>query len=147
MAQLDLVKLLRAAMNGGTDPGGIHVGPAGGPGSSGCPPETANGPAGNCSPEYCPRPVIHPEPRYLPRQEIRPQPYYAPVPWPTREAPEAPHGGPKSGVATSPSIEAAPQPPWKVLPWQQPAKIPPKIKIVVREPDILHRGNLIDLFC
>jgi hypothetical protein len=91
--------------------------------------------------------VLHPTPRYLPRPVIRPQPYYAPVPWPTREAPGVAKSWGSHEAAAAPSMEQAPTPPWKVLPWPEPVKIAPKIKIVIREPDILRRGTLIDFFC
>jgi hypothetical protein len=145
--QLDLVQLLRAAMNGGVDPGGPHVGPIGGIGTGGG--EACCGPCGPCDTfeKACSRPVLCPEPRYLPRPVIRPTPYYAPVPWPTRLNPGMPKSWGNQECAEAPSIEQAPQPPWKVLPWQEPAKIPPKIKVVIQQPDILRRGTLIDFFC
>ena len=55
----------------------------------------------------------------------------------------APPPCPKASV---PHIAAGPQPPWKILPWQEPAAAPNVIKITVRPPDMLTKGNLIDLF-
>ena len=38
------------------------------------------------------------------------------------------------------------QPPWKVLPWQEPVQLSPKIKIIQYRPDIRHKGTLLDYF-
>jgi hypothetical protein len=137
-AKLAVVDDLLRAMNNGQLPT-LSVGPLGGPGSG---PDTYC-PSGytDCSPHYAPRPVIHPTPRYLPRPVIHPTPFYSPVPQfcppPTKPDPT----GDQAPVA------AGPQAPWKSLPWQQPAKIPPMIKVVQRQPDIIRRGTLIDFFC
>jgi hypothetical protein len=87
-------------------------------------------------PRYLPRPVLHPIPRYLPRPVIHPRPRVEP---PCSAAPPCPK-------ASVPHITAGPQPPWKILPWQEPAAPPNVIKITVRPPDMLTMGNLIDLF-
>jgi hypothetical protein len=86
-------------------------------------------------PCYLPRRVIHPTPRYLPRPVLHPtprvEPNVSPPPHPT---------------ARTPHITAGPQPPWKIMPWQEPAKPASVIKVCVRPPDMLTKGNLIDLF-
>jgi len=96
---------------------------------------------------YCPRPVIHPQPRYLPRPVLHPTPRYLPRPvlhpQPRVEPQCCPPPCPKAGV---PHITAGPQPPWKILPWQEPAAAPNVIKITIRPPDTMTKGNLIDLF-
>ena len=45
------------------------------------------------------------------------------------------------------------QPPWAVLPWENPVQTAPKVKVVYRPPDINHRaggmeyrGTALDLF-
>lgn len=38
------------------------------------------------------------------------------------------------------------QPPWKSLPWEQPASDAPQIKIVLYQPDMRHKGTLVDCF-
>jgi hypothetical protein len=85
---------------------------------------------------YAPRHVIHPTPRYLPRPVIHPTPLVEPddSPVPCNPLPMCP-------------IAAGPQPPWKTLPWQDPVPPAPIIKIVVRQPDMLTRGTMIDFFC
>ncbi len=93
-------------------------------------------PALHLTPRYLPRPVLHPTPRYLPRPVIHPRPRVEPPCC-------APPPCPKASV---PHIAAGPQPPWKILPWQEPAAAPNVIKITVRPPDMLTKGNLIDLF-
>ncbi|MGD0139216.1 MAG: hypothetical protein ABSD28_10085 [Tepidisphaeraceae bacterium] len=96
---------------------------------------------------YCRRPVIHPQPRYLPRPVLHPTPRYLPRPvihpQPRVEPPCSSPPCPKSSV---PHITAGPQPPWKILPWQEPAAAPNVIKIIMRPPDIVTKGNLLDLF-
>lgn len=105
-------------------------------------PATANpcdtycpGPRLHPDPRFLPRQVIHPTPRYLPRPVLHPTPRYAPV------APPAPHSS-----AHTPHITAGPQPPWKIMPWQEPAKPPSVIKVIVQPPDMLTKGTLLDLF-
>jgi hypothetical protein len=87
------------------------------------------------SPRYLPREVIHPTPRYLPRPVIHPTPRFEAQPpvWPC----------PKTCPA---QITPGPQPPWKILPWQEPTPPADVIKIIVHRPDIVGKGNLIDLF-
>jgi hypothetical protein len=88
---------------------------------------------------YAPRRVIHPEPRYEIRPVYHPTPRIEPIPiCPQKNC---------DPCAPSDPITAGPQPPWKTLPWQQPAPIPPQIKIIIRQPDITSRGTLIDFFC
>lgn len=91
--------------------------------------------------EILPRRRIEPEPRIEPRRVIHPIDRYEP----NNNAPPVvvlecycPPKGCKSSV----------QPPWKVLPWQQKMEIrvEPKVKVVVRPPDIVHKGSLIDFF-
>jgi hypothetical protein len=139
-SQLAVVNSILRAMNGGQLPT-LSVGPIAGPGSEpgacGCPPP-------DCSPCYLPRPVLHPTPRYLPRPVIHPTPYYPQAPF--APLPPLPPDTCHHPV-TSPKITPGPQPPWKILPWQEPAKIAPKIKVVIRQPDIIRRGTLIDFFC
>lgn len=92
-------------------------------------------PAIHPQPRYLPRPVLHPTPRYLPRPVIHPQPRVEP-PCPAPPCPKA----------SVPHITAGPPPPWKILPWQEPATVPNVIKIIMRPPDMVTKGNLIDLF-
>jgi hypothetical protein len=86
-------------------------------------------------PRYLPRPILHPTPRYLPRPVIHPRPVV-----------EQPSVLPPPPQARVPHITAGPQPPWKILPWQEPAIPPDVIKVTVRPSDIVTKGNLIDLF-
>jgi hypothetical protein len=95
---------------------------------------------------YCPR-TITPEPRYLPREVLHPTPRYLPRPvlhpYPAVEPSPLPPPYPKTTV---PHITAGPQPPWKILPWQEPSPPPNVIKVIVHPPDMLTKGTLIDLF-
>jgi hypothetical protein len=93
--------------------------------------------------EILPRKRIEPTPRIEPRRVIRPPDRFepcgeklVPIPIPDPSCPCNPHF--KSPI----------QPPWKVLPWQEPPAVrpAPRIKVVVRPPDIVHKGSLIDFF-
>ena len=96
-------------------------------------------------PKIEPRRHIHPEPVIEPRRHIRPPDSFEPS-----------HGRrvePPNVVVIPVPVPCAKhghtiQPPWKVLPWQQePAPhVPPKIKVVVKPPDIALKGTLIDCF-
>jgi hypothetical protein len=88
------------------------------------------------NPCYAPRQIIHPEPRYEPRPVLHPTPR---VEWqgcaPAWKKCEPPH------------ITPGPPPPWKILPQAATAvPIAQNIKIVLRQPDYIDRGRLIDLF-
>jgi hypothetical protein len=37
-------------------------------------------------------------------------------------------------------------PPWESVPWNQPARLPAIIKVVRYEPDIRHKGTMVDCF-
>jgi hypothetical protein len=87
------------------------------------------------APRYLPRQIIHPTPRYLPRPVVHPFPRVEPS-----------HPLPPCSTARTPHITAGPQPPWKILPWQEPPKPASVIKVTVRPPDMLTKGTLIDLF-
>ena len=111
---------------------------------------TALGPAPDCFERRChlhpepkiePRRHIHPEPRIEPRRVIHPVDRYEPISERDRVLVEV-------ECYTPPSKKHVIQPPWMVLPWEEkhdcvPA---PKIKVVVKPPDIAHKGSLIDFF-
>ena len=98
-----------------------------------------------------PRPVLAPEPVIEPRRHIHPPPvieprdviHLAPVVLPPDPAlcPD---------LYTEPCPASPIEPPWKVLPWERkdPPPCPPAkvIKLVMRPPDIAHKGTLIDFF-
>jgi hypothetical protein len=86
-------------------------------------------------PRYLPREVLHPTPRYLPRPVLHPSPRVEPLPLP-----------PPSPKATVPHITAGPPPPWKIPLWLEPSHPLNVIKVIVRPPDMLTKGMLIDLF-
>ena len=100
---------------------------------------------------------FHPEPKIEPRQHIHPDPVIEPA----RHVRPVDRFEPSNcNSAKSPDVVVIPvpvpchkhghtiQPPWKVLPWQQePAPhVAPKIKVVVKPPDIALKGTLIDCF-
>lgn len=96
-----------------------------------------------------PRRIIHPEPRYERRPVIHPTPRFAPRPV------ERIH---KTGLDPVPTctVTCAPapshigkspiEPPWKKLPWENPAPPAQIIKVFVRRPDNACKGTIIDCF-
>lgn len=95
---------------------------------------------------------IEPEPEILPRKRIEPEPYVEPrrvVQLPDRFEPSDRDGlAPPPYECYRPQTRSPIEPPWKVLPWEEPAcpPPPPKIKVVVPPPDVVHKGSLIDFF-
>jgi hypothetical protein len=131
---LQLVRLLRGAM-------------AVGDGRC-CEPVSGLGPAPNCierrfryqpETEILPRKRIEPTPLIEPRQVIRPTDRFEP-----READLVP----VPVECYRPTRKSVIEPPWKVLPWERPleCRVQPEVKVVVRPPDIVHKGSLIDFF-
>jgi hypothetical protein len=134
---LQLVRLLRQAMRTADIASGK------------CQPIVALGPAPNCpvahdhpivepTPRFEPRPVIHPTPRFEPRPRIHPseapRPKLIPVDViaiPVEEAHAA-----KSPI----------EPPWKVLPWQNPPPMAPRLKVLIRPVDVCRKGSILDVF-
>ena len=128
---LNLVRLVRGAM--ADNPNGSPVsglGPA--PNNDRFEPRRRVEP----EPRFEPRPVVHPAPRFLPRPVIHPAPRVEPRPCEPPHEPEMP-------VRTRSPIE----PPWKVLPWDQPPEPPePRVKLAIYRPDVVSKGSLIDFF-
>jgi len=94
--------------------------------------------------EFCfaPRQVIHRDPIYARRQVIHPDPQYdhplhVQVPPPAKLV--------EVIVEKSPNTQPL-DPPWKSLPWENPAQISRKIKTARYRPDIPHKGMLLDCF-
>lgn len=87
-------------------------------------------------PRFAARPLIHLPPHYAPRVIVH-QP-------PKIERDPSPVGCHK---LHPPCLPELPQPPWKLLPWQDRAPAQPLIKTIVVQPDTQGKGNLIDLFC
>ena len=134
---LNLVRLLRRAMNGGCAPcGPLGVGT-------------------DCRADrFEPRKRHEPEPRIEPRQRVEPTPYFEPRrrihPRPELVAP-----CPQFAPAAPPEAPTRPtcpvEPPWKVLPWERGADLPAprpvrKIKVFVSRPDSYCKGSVLDLF-
>ena len=144
---LQLVRLLRDAMapanGGGSDIGGTLAGSGRGEPASGL------GPAPTFierrfhihpEPKIEPRRHIHPEPRVEPREVIRPPDRFEPSNAACVPVPCECYKPPKPYVV---------EPPWKVLPWEQELpceRVERPIKVVVKPPDIAHKGSLIDFF-
>ena len=138
VAALDLkmVRLVRAAMNGGDDGHdlGRHEKDA----------------------LIKPRQRIEPEPRFEPRKRIEPEPRFEPRPVhrPSEPIPPAcPDCCPAatSADATGGTSSTSPiEPPWKVLPWEREPEPRPRpiqrVKVVTGRPDLSGKGNVIDLF-
>ena len=127
---LKLVRLLRGAM--ADNPHGQPV--------SGLGPAPTNLSFGS-------RPRVEPEPRFEPRKRIEPTPHFEPRPVirpePRVEPPlcEAPHEPEMPSRLKSPI-----EPPWRVLPWEQPVQPAPKVKLTIVRPDVVSKGSLIDFF-
>jgi len=103
--------------------------------------------------QFEPRQRLHPTPVIEPRQHLHPTPRIEPrlvyharpgavVPPCARPDPSAPPANPEMPRITRSPIE----PPWKVLPWEQPAPVTPKLKVVLRRPDVEAKGTLFDVF-
>ena len=135
---LKLVRLVRAAMQGG-------AGPAGGLGGTVHP-----------APVIEPRRRIEPDPVIEPRPHVRPEPEFTPrqrlgggglrCDCYQQSAPTSAEPVEKVSRSTSPI-----EPPWKVLPWELPLdshRVRPlrKIKVIQPPPDMQCKGSLIDLF-
>jgi hypothetical protein len=106
------------------------------------------------------RRAVQPESEILPRQRIRP----APIIEPRQRIEPAPRFEPRPVVERAPAAEACSlppspdrcraacysktpiEPPWKVLPWENPSQPAPKVKVVICRPDIVSKGSLIDFF-
>ena len=83
--------------------------------------------------------VVHADPIYAPRKVIHPEPKTAP-----RLALEKLPAEPEKPCHVSSNF--AIKPPWAILPWQEPAKLPPRVKVVQYRTDIMSKGSLIDVF-
>ena len=129
---LQLVRLLRGAIRAADNASG-HGG----------------GGLGSTAATFERRRVIHPEPRYEPRRVIHPTPRFTPRPVeriyktnldpvPTCTVTFAPE---PSHITKSPI-----EPPWKKLPWQNPAPPAQIIKVFIRRPDNAFKGTIIDCF-
>jgi hypothetical protein len=96
-----------------------------------------------------PRKVLHPEPRFEPRRVIHPTPRFEPRPV-ERTAKTSPDCVPLCSAPCCPEtshITPSPiQPPWKVLPWENPPPPAQVIKVVIHRPDNECKGSIIDCF-
>jgi hypothetical protein len=114
-------------------------------------PVTALGPAPTAPPPF--GSTVRPPPEIEPRQQIEPAPRFEPRPVigvcacasrdvnPSPPPPEAPREPEEPRLARSPI-----EPPWKQLPWENPAPIAPKVKVIVKPPDLQKTGTVFDLF-
>ena len=137
---LKLVTLLRGAMRAADIASGrmepvSQLGPA----------PTPPPPLGlNPEPVFEPRLHIHPTPVFEPRQVIHLTPRVQqppPITLPASIQIEPAPCGCGSGHSSSPI-----QPPWAIMPWQNPVPPAPKVKVVKVRPDIISKGSLIDFF-
>ena len=96
---------------------------------------------------YEPRRHVEPEPVYEPRRHIHPAPRIEPRPLlqpATRLANEpcdcAEYAAPKGSKCPI-------EPPWKVLPWENPPPLPPTVKYVIHWPDTARsKGAFVNVF-
>jgi len=93
-----------------------------------------------------PRPRLHPEPLIEPRPHIRPTPRFEPRP--ILHPKQAPISDDFASTSPPRPVKSAPifQPPWRVLPWEKIAPPAPKLKLIVRPPDLARRGSVFDVF-
>ncbi len=96
-----------------------------------------------------PRRHLQPEPQIEPRQHFHPTPVYErrPVIHPQPRVEQLALASPPE--IPTPHItrpENPIQPPWKVLPWENPSQSRQTIKIVVHRTDVTHKGMMLDLF-
>jgi hypothetical protein len=116
-------------------------------------PATALGPAPTAPPVLGAGASIHPNPEIEPRPRIEPAPRFEPRPIvglcpcdsrdvnPSLPPPEIPRDPEVPRLVRSPL-----EPPWKQLPWENPAPLPPKVKVIVKPPDLQKTGTVFDLF-
>ena len=101
------------------------------------------------SDSYERRQVIHPEPRYERRPVIHPTPRYASRPV-LKLQKTCPDLIPVCSATCAPEpshITKSPiEPPWKKLPWENPAPPAQVIKMFMHRPDNLFKGSIIDCF-
>jgi hypothetical protein len=138
-SDLKLVQLIRGAIRAADIASG-RVPPVSGIGPAPTPPPPLHI---HPDPVYEPRPHIHPEPRFEPRPVIRPAPRVETSP-PILACPR-----PCEPIEVNPVPVPHPspiQPPWRVLPWQVPVPPRPVLKVVMRRPEIVRRGQLLDVF-
>jgi len=137
---LKLVRLLRAAMRGGDCCPGV-----------GC--NRLIGPEKRFEPRrrIHPEPVIEPRPRHTPEPRFEPRPVHRPA----EVVGVRPGGCPPCPELTraDAKLPGSPiQPPWKVLPWQDPAaelsrpRPVQRVKVLIGRPDIFLKGGVIDIF-
>jgi len=131
---LKLVQLVRQAMRAADQHrgGSLPLGPA---------PSPEPRPRIHPEAQFDPRRVIHPTPRFEPRPVIHPEPRFEQE----RLACDRRADTREVVVHTSPA-ELPLQPPWKTIPWENPAPPAPKIKVARPHPDIIHKGLLLDFF-
>lgn len=130
-----MIRSIRASMNGPGGPMGIGVGPpVGGANCDRFEPREVIRP----EPRFEPRPVVHPTPRFEPRPVVHPTPRLEPG------EPLPPPCEPERTLETKSPIK----PPWSQLPWMSPLQTAPspKVKVVQKRPDMVHKGMLIDFF-
>jgi hypothetical protein len=95
---------------------------------------------------------VHPEPVIEPRKRIEPEPRFEPrtVYYTTRYQPLDPPAAPPCDPEPPDCIRPLPapvQPPWRQLVWEQPIVVQrPVIKKIIVQPDVIHKGSLIDFF-
>jgi len=110
----------------------------------------ASGPAPCIQPATCinPAPVVEPRINYHPEPYFEPRPVYYYCAAPFQGSCRAPVEVKVEcvGPARVPDCELPFQPPWKVLPWQNPPPVILKVKVVGHRPDEAQKGRMIDLF-
>lgn len=139
---LQLTRLLRQAIRSADIASGrgqpvTALGPA-----PTAPPVIRGGATTQLNAEIEPRPRITPSPRFEPRPVIGVCACESRDVNPSLPAPEVPPLDPEE-----PRLVRSPlEPPWKQLPWEIPAPVAPKVKVIVKPPDLQKTGTVFDLF-
>jgi hypothetical protein len=104
--------------------------------------------AGPPGPDPTPHFKSHPTPHIEPRLSITPTPRIEPRLVYRPHKIEPPNiASPSTIPVDSAKIKESPiQPPWRALPWAQPAQPAPKLKVVIRRPDVPVKGSVFDVF-
>jgi hypothetical protein len=110
--------------------------------------QSAGGPCQRSSPQPIiePRPHVHPQPLIEPRSHIHPRPQFESRPKINPASEAISQTSDSTSKKERVRLPALFQPPWRVLPWENLAPPAPKLKLIIRPPDLARRGSVFDVF-